>query len=135
MTKKRLLTVAAAVLLLAGAAVYLLHRQPLVFNGEQLKTDDRYALAFSRMNGTDTHELLLEAGDALSVTYSVTGGRVDIQIGREGESPVYTGNDIDNAAFTVGIPAAGRYRITVTAHNAAGSLTLQAQRQNGAQTK
>ena len=82
-----------------------------------------YHMDFSVLNRTEKAELSLKDGESLRVIISLTEGSVALTIsGDEGEA--YRGNDLKNEAFTVGVPAGGRYYITVTGSDAAGKVEI-----------
>ena len=89
-----------------------------VFIGTSTKTTDCYILQVEKMNKTDSHVLVLEKDDVLSVEYSIDRGNVDLVIGLEKEKPIYKGNDIEDGKFEVIVPRDGEYQITVEAKHA-----------------
>ncbi len=91
--------------------------------GNAYTTGTGYHMDFSVLNRTEKAELSLKDGEPLRIIISLTEGSVALTIsGDEGEA--YRGNDLKNEAFTVGIPAGGRYHITVTGSDAAGKVEI-----------
>lgn len=72
----------------------------------------------------------LESGDILEVVISNESGNVDVSVGIDGAEPVYTGNGLTDFRFSLNILESGIYQITVTGHNACGSVSfIKAERQ------
>lgn len=92
------------------------------FDGSRVKNADEYRLTYSAFSGSDSHELMLQAGDELCVAVQSEDGRLSLAIGIEGETPVYCGVDMDDASFVVGVDVDGKYRIDVSAEQAKGSV-------------
>lgn len=97
---------------------------------ETVETENSFRLEFSSWSGTEEHLLLLEAGEELTVEWLLQAGSMDIQIAIPGEKAVYTADGVrasDNpsAEFSVTIPQAGGYRITVSGRKAGGKFRLK----------
>lgn len=105
------------------STLYLWNNRP-VFVGNRTKTSDCYILQFEEMNQTDSHVLMLEKDDVLSVEYSIEKGKMDFYIGQENEKPIYKGNDIAGGKFEVTVPENGTYQISVKAKHASGNISI-----------
>lgn len=93
------------------------------FVGNAYVTDTGYHMDFSALNRTETAELSLGEEEELRVLISLTEGTVSLTIAKGAEN-AYSGTDLKNESFTVGIPATGRYRITVRGDGAAGKVEI-----------
>lgn len=51
-------------------------------------------------------------------------GSLSITIGKNGDTPVYTGNDVESSTFTVYLREAGDYKVVITANKHKGSYSL-----------
>ena len=122
--RERTLSILHLVTILFGMVTIYFCNNRDVFIGTNTKTTDCYILQVEKMNNTDSHVLVLEKDDVLSVEYSIDKGNVDLVIGLEKEKPIYKGNDIEDEKFEVIVPRDGEYRITVKAKHAAGSITI-----------
>lgn len=109
-------------LLLLSLLIALVGCQP-EFVGNAYTTNTGYHMEFSVLNRMEEAELSLSDGEELRVIISLTEGSIALTISGNEEN-AYNGKGLKNEAFTVGIPAAGRYRITVTGTNAAGTVEV-----------
>ena len=116
----------AAFIVLGVAVILILTQQPDAgFNGERISGQGSFALRFDWMNRTDSETLELRKGDALHVSWQIESGHVDIVIRQENKEPVYQADNRaagDKAAFYVEIPQTGSYTITVSARKAKGQV-------------
>lgn len=96
-----------------------------VFSGHRVCDEDGFSMDYSAFNRQECAELSCVAGDALRVSIAQTSGTVDLTIGVDGKEPVYEGNGLTAADFTVNLSEDGIYRITVTGHHAEGSVSFQ----------
>ena len=70
MTKsKRIVLIVLPLLLLVGAAAFLLGYNQEGFTGSRVKNPDSYLLDIEKMNGTDLHTLELCEGDVLQIQF------------------------------------------------------------------
>lgn len=116
--------VCASAILLCVAAALLCYRNAPVFQGEKVKTSDAYALDIRRMNGTDSHLLLLSRGDSLHVHFETSHGRLPLRISEENGAELYSGDGELCTDFDLTVPNDGSYTITVTGKDAAGSIII-----------
>lgn len=93
------------------------------FVGNAYVTDTGYHMDFSALNRTETAELDLTAEEELRVIISLTEGTVDLTISGESGN-AYVGTELKNEAFTVDLPGAGRYRLSVRGENAVGKIEI-----------
>ena len=121
----RILLVLSVIIISVAAAFFIYDRQ-VVFTGDKVKNPDCYVLKFEKMNQTDSHTLMLQEGDTLSVDFSIDRGHADLFIGMDGEEMIYRANDITSGAFELTVPKDGDYRITVQAKHASGSVMINA---------
>ena len=87
--------------------------------------DKAYSLAFTQWNGERNHELSLEAGDTLQVEIAHAGGDIRLSIHAIDGSAVYRGKGLTSCAFTVEVPASGRYVVTVLGKEASGQVSVK----------
>ena len=77
-------------------------------------------------NTTDSQELTAQAGDQIRADIAVDGGELSVQIQKEGEEPLYSGDGIvASRDFAIGIEESGTYTITVTGDKAEGSAHFE----------
>lgn len=122
---KRLLLAGMILICLAVGAMLFFTRPKLQIDGERISDPGRFALHFDRMNGSDSETLVLQAGEALHVSWQIESGNVDVRIAAKGKEAIYQADDRpagDKADFYVEIPRTGAYAITVSARDARGWL-------------
>ncbi len=95
------------------------------FSGDKVSNEDAFYMDYSAFNRQEYADMELASGDALRVSIAQMSGTVDLTIGVDGKDPVYEGNGLTVADFTVNISESGTYRITVTGHRAAGNVNFQ----------
>ncbi|MBQ7455475.1 MAG: hypothetical protein IJS53_03430 [Clostridia bacterium] len=125
---KKTLLAAAAAAALALAAFLLLTRQGVEFSGDRIANEDRFLLRFDVLNTRESGTLTLEAGAELRVSWEITGGSVDVAVGRAGEEPIYQAMNRgkgDGADFTLTIPESGEYTLSVSGKNAKGQIEFK----------
>ena len=81
-------------------------------------------MEYSVLDREETAELELEAGDQLQIALSHTKGAVDVIVRLEGKEPIYRGNGQQKADFVLEIPETGDYYISVTGHQAKGTVSF-----------
>lgn len=110
--------------------VYILLLISCSFNGTikrgayRTQSSSKYYLKFEYMDGTDTHCLKLEKGDRLEVKLEKSEGVIAVQIGIEGENPIYRTSDGGNMEFFLEIEKSGDYLILVEARDAKGTIDI-----------
>ena len=95
-----------------------------VFDGSRVANASEFQMEYSVLNREETAELVLQAGEQLRVTLSHTEGTVDVTVGMEGQEPIYRGRGQQNAEFVLEIAETGNYHISVTGHQAKGSISF-----------
>lgn len=94
------------------------------FNGSKITNEDGFQMDYTILNQTEDAVLSLTEGDDLQVEISQEQGTVSICVGINGKEPIYTGNDLTDAVFTLKIREAGNYQISVTGNKASGSVVF-----------
>lgn len=125
MTKRKWILIGLPLLLLAGAAVFLLCYNQEGFTGSRIENPDAYLLDIQRMNGTDLHTLELQEGDTLQVRFETGKGTLYMEIKAPDGTTIYRGNGKETTDFTVNIRESGVYTIVVEAQHAKGTLHIQ----------
>ena len=95
-----------------------------IFDGSRVSNGSVFQLEYSVLNREESAEMELWAGDQLRVTLSHAKGYVDVTVGMDGKDPIYRGNAQQNAEFALEISAAGSYTISVSGHQAKGSVSF-----------
>ena len=124
---KRLLSVGLSLLLIVGAAVFLLFSNQEDFTGSRVKKPDTYLLDIQRMNGTDLHTLELRKGVILHIQFETEKGSLYMEIKAPDGTCVYRGNGKEATDFTVNIQESGVYTIVVEACRAKGTIHIEFQ--------
>lgn len=94
----------------------------ITFNGNKISNADSFQMDYAVLNRQEWASLELTAGDAIMVSIAQESGTVDVIVGINEKEPVYEGNGLTNTSFTLNISEAGTYQITVTGHDACGSV-------------
>jgi len=90
------------------------------------KNDDTvYSLEFASLTAERTHDFALERGDALWVEIAHRSGDIRLSIRGENGEEAYTGNRLSACSFSVSVPQAGSYRVTVVTEKAEGSIRIE----------
>ena len=83
---------------LAGAALLIISLAACgstpAFNGSRTGNDEQFLLDYTMFNTTDSQELTAQAGDQIRADITVDGGELSVQIQKEGEEPLYSGDGI-----------------------------------------
>ena len=95
-----------------------------VFDGSRVANASEFQMEYSALNREEAAELVLQAGEQLRVTLSHTEGTVNVTVGMEGQEPIYRGRGQQNAEFVLEIAETGNYHISVTGHQAKGSISF-----------
>ena len=109
---------AAMIILLTGC------RTGSVFDGSRVSDASGFRMEYSILNREESAGLDLTEGDRLQVSLSHTEGSVDMTVGMDGHEPIYRGNGQQNAEFVLEILEKGNYHISVTGHQAKGSISF-----------
>ena len=90
-----------------------------------LEKDNGFVIESERLNETVTREFDLKKGDVIAVTHSSEGGKLWLEIGEEGEEPIFTGHtSAEMEPFTVTVQEVGRYRILCRGRRSKGTLDV-----------
>ena len=95
-----------------------------VFDGSKASDASGFRMEYSILNREESADLTLREGDCLLVSLSHTEGTVDVTVGRNGKEPIYRGNGQQNADFILEIAESGNYHISVSGHQAKGSISF-----------
>ena len=95
-----------------------------VFDGSRGSDASGFRMEYSMLNQEESADLNLTEGDRLQVFLSHAEGTVDVTVGMEGQEPIYRGNGQQNAEFVLEIAETGNYHISVTGHQAKGSISF-----------
>ncbi|MBQ4437174.1 MAG: hypothetical protein II879_13925 [Clostridia bacterium] len=95
-----------------------------VFDGSRIANASEFQMEYSVLDREETTKLELRTGDQLQVTLSHTTGTVDVTVGLKGKEPIYRGNGQQNAEFMLVIDETGNYQISVSGHQAKGSISF-----------
>ena len=95
-----------------------------VFDGSRIANASEFQMEYSVLDREETADMVLEAGDQLRITLSHTAGTVDVTVGLKGKEPIYRGNRQQNAGFMLVIDETGNYQISVSGHQAKGSVSF-----------
>ena len=109
---------AAMLFLLTGC------RTGSVFDGSRVSDASGFRMEYSILNREESAGLNLTEGDRLRVSLSHTEGSADVIVGMEGQGPIYRGRGQQNAEFVLEIAETGNYHISVTGHQAKGSISF-----------
>ena len=109
---------AAMIILLTGCGT------GSVFDGSRVSDASGFRMEYSILNRGESADLNLTEGDRLQVNLSHTEGSVDVIVRLEGQEPVYRGNGQQNADFVLDILETGNYHISVSGHQAKGSIAF-----------
>ena len=95
-----------------------------VFDGSRGSDASGFRMEYSMLNREESADLTLREGDCLRVSLSHTDGSVNVTVGMEGQEPIYRGNGHQNADFILEIAESGNYHISVSGHQAKGSISF-----------
>ena len=95
-----------------------------VFDGSRVADASGFRMEYSMLNREESADLTLREGDCLRVSLSHTDGSVNVTVGMEGQEPIYRGNGHQNADFILEIAESGNYHISVSGHQAKGSISF-----------
>ena len=109
-------TLAVMLLLLTGCGT------GSVFDGSRVSDASGFRMEYRVLDREESADLVLTEGDRLQVSLSHTNGTVDVTVGLKGKKPVYRGSGQQNAGFVLEIAETGSYHISVSGHQAKGSV-------------
>ena len=95
-----------------------------IFDGSRISDTSGFRMEYTILNRVESADLNLIEGDRLQVSLSHTEGNVDVTVRPEGKEPIYRGNGQQNADFVLEIPETGNYHISVTGHQAKGTVSF-----------
>lgn len=97
-----------------GDSKYTIHAQ-----------SDQYSVGAEFLNETLSHELLLQEGEQLDLSFVITDGQLHVSVGLDGEDAIYEGTNSESFSCTLGIHKTGNYKILITGSEAEGSFLFQ----------
>ena len=95
-----------------------------VFDGSKAATEGGFQMDYAVLNREESADLYLDEGDQLEVVIAQTSGDVDVTVSLSGKDPLYRGNRQQNGEFSLPVSEAGTYHISVTGHQAKGSVSF-----------
>ncbi len=95
-----------------------------VFDGSRASDAAGFRMEYRMLDREESADLALTDGDGLRVALSHTEGSVDVTVRLEGQEPIYRGNGQQNAEFVLEITETGSYHISVSGHQAKGSVSF-----------
>ena len=95
-----------------------------VFDGSRSANEGGFQMDYAVLNREESADLYLEEGDQLEIHFAHSAGSIDASVGQEGKEPLYRGADQKNGEFILPISEAGTYHISVTGHQAKGSVSF-----------
>lgn len=93
-------------------------------NTSVLRRDDAFSINLDDMTGTETHVMVLTAGNALYLSTFITGGDVHVSIRLDQGDVLYAGDGNLPMGETIPIAESGIYRLAITGASASGSLWI-----------
>lgn len=94
------------------------------FEGNKVANTDSFQMDYSILDKQEDAVLELDSGDILQVKILQTTGNVDVTVGQEGAEPIYEGSTLTDVDFTLNIDKSGDYQVSVTGHNAKGTVSF-----------
>lgn len=94
------------------------------FDGNILRNEDCFQMEYTVLDQQESASIALGEGDTLCVSVSQERGVVDIVVGIDGKEPIYEGNGLTDMDFSLNISQFGDYQISVTGHEACGSVAF-----------
>lgn len=95
-----------------------------LFIGSVTSADDGIYAEYTAFDCHREWFMTLSEGDLLMVSYVCRSGTVEITVGTDGDTPIYEGNGLDDIEFALNIRKSGTYRISLTGHDAVGSISF-----------
>lgn len=94
------------------------------FEGSKTGNQNEFIMEYSIFTGTEFSDLVLEAGEQLFVEVVASSGKVNIEIGQDGDEPIYAGKEVPSSTFGLTIQESGIYTLTITGEKAKGSFRI-----------
>lgn len=94
------------------------------FNGSRASDEEHFDIDFEILNGTYTHDLVMNEGDSIALTIEKESGSISLLIQKESKDAIYRGDDVEAGTFEVVISEAGTYTLSVTGKKAKGHVVF-----------
>lgn len=121
---KKCIYIKFLLLLTASLTIGACSREMSRFDGSRSGNESHLSMDYKVLNGTDTQELELTAGDTVFFDIASLSGTIGIQLQKEEDTPVYEGSDIPTSTFQVEITDSGTYTLTVTGKRSRGKVSV-----------
>jgi hypothetical protein len=95
------------------------------FNGSCTGNGEQFLIDYSIMNCTRTNFMNLKKGESINTIIDNKSGRLDILITDSNGEKIYKGDDVTSGNFSVEVPKADEYKITVTGKKAKGNVSFK----------
>lgn len=95
-----------------------------LFIGSVTSADDGIFAEYTVFDCSREWLMTLSEGDLLKVSHACESGTVEITVGTDGDTPIYEGNGLGDIEFSLNIRKSGTYRISLTGHDAVGSISF-----------
>ncbi|MGM9940460.1 MAG: hypothetical protein ACI32N_00515 [Bulleidia sp.] len=129
---KKEVKVILAVLAVLCAAVGLWSSNISVstFTGSRIHNPDSYVLEAEIMNGTDYHEMTLQEGDVLELSFVSVSGDLKMKITDPDGTEIYQGDGKDVHTSEIVVHNSGIFTIDVKGSKASGSIHIRVRKGN-----
>ena len=84
-----------------------------------------FEIQFSEWDEHNKCELSLNKGDEIQIVIVCEKGSVTLNIHEKNGMETYSGNGLESAQFSVKVPEAGEYVITIRGEDASGSIDIK----------
>ena len=95
------------------------------FEGSKTEDLTHFAMDFSVLNTTYTHEMSVGKDECVEVRIKKEKGTLSLKIEKEEGEPIYQGDDVSSGDFVVFAEESGNYRFTVSGKRAGGKVSFQ----------
>ncbi|MGH4119512.1 hypothetical protein [Clostridium sp.] len=95
------------------------------FDGDDTSNDTQFAMEYSVLNCTKTHEIKLEKGAIINAIIISKSGDVDVLVEEINGEEIYKGDNASSSEFSLNVDKTGTYMFTVTGNNAKGSVSFK----------
>lgn len=91
------------------------------------QTDTGISSKHQLLDGREQYTIHVSDGEELAVQVSILNqnGSLSLTIGKKGQTPVYTGCDMESSTFTVYLRDSGDYSVIIDANDHEGSYSLE----------